>query len=86
MKTIILGLFLSLFSASLSFASTSPLNSIGHIQTLKGTVSIQRGSDSLSASIGTAVLRSDIIFCTERFFDHLVVGKRKRKAGQNKRS
>jgi len=61
MKTIILGLFLSLFSASLSFASTPPLNSIGHIQTLKGTVSIQRGSDSLSASIGTAVLRSDII-------------------------
>jgi hypothetical protein len=61
MKTIIIGLFLSLFSASLSIASAPQPYAIGHIQTLKGTVSIQRGSDTLSASIGSPVLCSDII-------------------------
>lgn len=61
MKTIILGLFLSLFSPSLSIASAPLPNAIGHIQTLKGTVSIQRGSDTLSASIGSPVLCSDTI-------------------------
>lgn len=61
MKTLMLGLFLSLFSVSLTVASDLQSNAIGHIQTLKGAVSIQRGSSTLSASVGTPLLCSDTI-------------------------
>ncbi len=61
MKTTLLGLFLILLSASLSVASAPQSDAIGRVQTLKGTVSIQRGNNALAVSIGTPVLCSDTI-------------------------
>lgn len=38
-----------------------PVNSIGHIQTKKGTALILRGGDTVSAEIGGGVFRGDLV-------------------------
>lgn len=59
MKTIILGLLLILLAISPA-AAVQP-DAIGRIQTIKGAVSILRGSSTLSAVAGSAVYRGDTI-------------------------
>jgi len=59
MKSLGTGLLLLLFASSPAIAL--PPDSIGHIQTLKGTASIQRGDRNLRPSVGAAVFCGDLV-------------------------
>ena len=59
MKIILKVLALLLCSASPLYAL--PTDAIGHIQTLRGTASILRGSLTLPAAVGTELQRGDLI-------------------------
>ncbi|MDR3580933.1 MAG: FecR family protein [Oryzomonas sp.] len=61
MKIDKLGLILYLLAISPAVAANQQPDAIGHIQTLKGAVSIQRGSNNLSASVGIPVLCNDTV-------------------------
>ena len=61
MRTIMLGLSLIFFALSPAVAADLQSNIIGHIQTLKGAVTIKRQGVILSASVGTLVLCKDTL-------------------------
>jgi hypothetical protein len=59
MKTPLFGLFLLFFSLSSAYAV--PTDVIGHIQTLKGQVSIVRGAQLQPGTAGSVLHRGDLI-------------------------
>lgn len=60
MKTVVCGLLLALL-AVLPSTFALAADSIGRIHTMNGDVSILRGSSTLSATVGTALHRGDLI-------------------------
>jgi len=59
MKTVACGLLLMLLAVSPSYAL--PVDTIGHIHSMKGTAFVHRGSVTLPATVGTALNRGDLI-------------------------